>query len=249
MRKLAVSLSKGGVGKSSSSVTIAHGLALRGKKVLLVDTDEQGHDAILLGVTTTYGLSSVLNEDVSTNKAIYLARKNLWILSGNKALSKSKETITQKIMGREKALQEILEPIENDFDYIIIDTSPSFDVLTINALYYATEVITPVSLEVLSLTSLVDFIKSIEAVKKYNKNLIHRYILPTFLDGRVKKSEEVFQQIKDHFPDQLLSPIKYNVRLSECAGFGKTVFEFAPNSTGAQDYKKVVDRIIKDEKE
>lgn len=248
MRKLAVSLSKGGVGKSSSSINIAHGLALRGKKVLLVDTDEQGHDAILLGVTTNYGLSSVLSDEITAAKAVHLARKNLWILSGNKALSKSKETITQKIMGREKALQEILEPIENDFDYIIIDTSPSFDVLTINALYYASEVITPVSLEVLTLTSLVEFIKSIDAVKKYNKSLVHSYILPTFLDGRVKKSEEVFQQLKDHFSKQLLNPIKYNVRLSECAGFGKTIFEFAPNSTGAEDYKKVVERIIKDEK-
>jgi len=104
-----------------------------------------------------------------------------------------------------------------------------------------------VSLEVLSLNSLADFIKSLEAIRVNNKELIHRYVLPTFHDRRVKKSTEILAQLKKHFPDTLCDPIKYNVKISEGAGFGQTIFEFAPTSTGAKDYLTLVNRIINDE--
>ncbi len=248
MRKIAVSLSKGGVSKSTTSVSIAHGLALAGKRVLLIDTDDQGQDSFLLGVKPPKGLAEVLNEDLPVQEAIFEARPNLWILSGGKSLAGAKRSIGRKDYGAEQTLSEALSPIEGKFDYVIIDTSPSWDTLTINALFYATEVLTPVSLEVLTLNSLVSFVKSLESVKRFNKELQHCYVLPTFLDGRVKKSTEVYAQLKKHFPAQLCEPIKYNVRISECAGFGQTIFEFAPNSPGAQDYQKVVQRILNDKK-
>ena len=84
MRKLCVSLSKGGVGKSSTCVSLAHGLALSGKKVLLIDTDDQGQDSFLLGVQPQYSLADVLNEDVKAETALCQARDNLWLLSGEK---------------------------------------------------------------------------------------------------------------------------------------------------------------------
>lgn len=247
MRKLAISLNKGGVGKSSSAVTIAHGLALEGKRVLLVDTDEQGHDGILLGANPELGLADVLSDEASIKDVLFEARQNLWLLKGDKSLSGVKRSISRKDYASEQTLSECLKPIEKDFDFVILDTSPSWDALTINALFYATEVLSPVSLEILTIKSLVEFINSIESVQKFNKNLKHKYVLPTFLDGRVKKSGEILKQLKKHFPDILLSPINYNVRLSECAGFGKTIFEFAPNSPGARDYAKVIKKIL-DEK-
>lgn len=247
MRKIAVSLSKGGVAKSSTSVALAHGLALQKKKVLLIDTDDQGQDAFLLGVKPSIGLAEVLNEDKTAQEAIFEARPGLWILSGGKSLSGVKRSIGRKDFGAEQTLAEALNPLEGQFDFVIIDTSPSWDTLTINSLFYAKEVLTPVSLEVLTINSLAEFVKSLEAVKRFNKKLSHRYVLPTFHDGRVKKSAEILEQLRKHFPEQICDPIKYNVRISESAGFGKTIFEYAPNSPGAKDYMKLIKRILKDE--
>lgn len=247
MRKIAISLSKGGVGKSSSAVYICHGLARSGKKVLLIDTDDQGQDAFLLGVKPPHSLADVLNEDMSAKEAIYQARPNLWILAGGKSLSGVKRTIGRKDYGAEQTLADAIKPLEKQFDYIIIDTSPAWDALTINSLFYANEVLTPVSLEVLTMNSLAEFVTRLESVKKFNKGLKHCYVLPTFHDGRVKKSAEILNQLKKHFTNKLCDPIKYNVRISESAGFGKTIFEYAPTSPGAKDYQRVIERILRDE--
>ena len=247
MRKIAVSISKGGTAKSSTAVAIAHGLSLNKRRVLLIDTDDQGQDAFLLGVKPPKGLADVMNEDIDVKDAIFEARKNLWILAGGKALSGVKRSIGRKDYGAEQTLSEMLKSVENQFDYCIIDTSPSWDSLTINALFYASEVLTPVSLEVLTINSLVEFVQRLESVKKFNKKLNHCYVLPTFLDGRVKKSAEILKQLKKHFSTQMCDPIKYNVRISESAGFGQTIFEYAPTSPGAKDYKKIVERIMNDE--
>lgn len=244
MRKLCVSLSKGGVGKSSTCVSLAHGLALAGKKVLLVDTDDQGQDSFLLGVQPKYGLADVLNEDVKAKDALHQARDNLWILSGGKALSGVKRSIGRKDFGAEQTLSQALAPLEGAFDFVIVDTSPSWDTLTINALFYCQEVLTPVSLEILTLNSLVEFSERLKSVQNFNKNLNYKYLLPTFWDRRVKKSSEILEQLKKYYPDIVCDPVKYSVRLSESAGFGKTIYEYAPNSTGAEDYEKTVQRIL-----
>jgi len=244
MRKICVSLSKGGVGKSSTCVSLAHGLALAGKKVLLVDTDDQGQDSYLLGVAPPYGLADVLGEDVKPEAALYEARDNLWILSGGKPLSGIKRLIGRKDFGAERALSSALAPIEDTFDFVIVDTSPSWDTLTINALFYCTEVLTPVSLEILTLNSLVEFAERLKSVQSYNKKLEYKYLLPTFWDRRVKKSSEILEQLRKYYPSIVCDPVKYSVRLSESGGFGKTIYEYAPGSTGAQDYEKIVQRIL-----
>ena len=246
MRKIAISLSKGGVSKSTTAVSVAHGLTLHKKKVLLIDTDDQGQDAFLLGIKPPLGLAEVLNEEVSAQDAIFEARPGLWVLSGGKALSGVKRSIARKDFGAEQTLAEALKPLEGQFDFVIIDTSPAWDTLTINTLFYSQEVLTPVSLEVLTINSLAEFVKSLEAVKRFNKHLSHRYVLPTFHDKRVKKSSEILMQLKNHFSEQLCEPISYSVRISESAGFGKTIFEFAPTSPGAKDYTKLIKRILKD---
>lgn len=248
MRKIAVSLSKGGVGKSSTAVSIAHGLARKGKKVLLVDTDDQGQDAFLLGVKPEKGLAEFINGDCCAEDAMTSARDNLWLLSGGKSLSGVKRMIGRKDFGGEHTLKDAIAPIESRFDYIIIDTSPSWDTLTINSLFYADEILTPVSLEILTLNALIEFSQRIESVKQYNAKLSHRYVLPTFLDGRVKKSGEILDQLKKHYKEKLCHPIRYSVRISEAPGFGQTIFEYAPTSPGAKDYQKTIERILKDEK-
>ena len=244
MRKICVALSKGGVAKSSTAVSIAHGLALLGKKVLLVDTDDQGQDAFLLGVNPPHELAHVMNEEVGAEEAIFEARKNLWILAGGKALAGVKRAIGRKDMGAEHSLSDALAVLDGKFDFVIVDTSPSWDTLTINALFYCDEVLTPVSLEVLTLNSLAEFAERLKSVQKHNKNLKHAYLVPTFWDRRVKKSEEILKQLRKYYSELVCSPIKYCVRISESAGHGKTIYEYAPASTGAQDYKNTVKRIL-----
>lgn len=244
MRKICVGLSKGGVGKSSTCVSLAHGLALAGKKVLLVDTDDQGQDSFLLGVNPEHTLADVLNDDIKADKAIFQARENLWLLSGGKALSGIKRSIGRKDFGAEMTLSQALAPLEGMFDFVIVDTAPSWDTLTINALFYCTEVLTPVSLEILTLNSLAEFTERLKSVQNFNKKLEYKYLVPTFLDRRVKKSAEILDQLRKYYPDLLCDPIKYSVRMSESAGFGKTIYEYAPKSSGAKDYETIVERIL-----
>ena len=247
MRKICVALSKGGVAKSSTAVAISHGLAMAGKKVLLVDTDDQGQDAFLLGVQPSKGLADVIGAGVRAQDALFQARDNLWILAGGKSLSDIKRSIGQNASEAVQAVTKSLAKLEGKFDFVIIDTAPSWDPLTISSLFYCTEVLTPVSLEVLTLNSLVEFSERLRGVQEHNKKLQHRYLVPTFLDRRVKKSSEILEQLKKYYPAQICDPVKYCVRISESAGFGKTIFEFAPTSSGASDYKKTVTRILTNE--
>lgn len=244
MRKICISLSKGGVAKSTSAVTLAHGLALLGKRVLLIDTDEQGHDSELLGVNPDFGLADVLNESIDINKALWEARKNLFILAGGLDLSGSKRAIVKKEFGAEKTLSLSLRAIENEFDFVIIDTSPSWDSLTINSLFYCEEVLIPVSLDVLSLNSLMEFKHRLKEVSDYKEKNVQNYILPTFADGRVKKTAEILALLKKHYSDILFEPIRYCARIAEAPGQKQTIFEYAPKSSAAIDYEKAIKRIL-----
>lgn len=244
MRKICVALSKGGVSKSVSACTLSHGLTLAGKRILLIDTDDQGQDEFLLGVRPTHSLADVLNGEVSVKDAMHEARENLFLLSGGRSLAGVKRSIGKKDFGAELTLSQALEPIQGRFDFVIVDTSPSWDALTINSLFYCKEVLTPVSLEILTLNSLIEFSDRLKEVQAFHKELKHSYLVPTFYDGRVKKSSEIMLQLKKHYPDQICDPIRYCVRISESAGFGQTIYEYAPKSSGAKDYQKIVHRIL-----
>jgi len=246
MRKLAISLSKGGVGKSTTAIHLAHGLAMSGSSVLLVDTDTQGQCAPFLGVRPAAGLAELVDGSVQPEEAIIEARERLWLLAGGRGLAGVKMTIARQELGGERTLQEALEPLAGKYDYLILDTAPGWDSLTIAALFCATEILAPVSMEVASVLGLMEFRKSLEAVQKYHKQLSLRYVLPTFMDGRVRKSEEILSQLKAHVGELLCEPIRYSVRLSEAPGHGLTAFEYAPDSQGAEDYQKLTRRIRRD---
>jgi chromosome partitioning protein len=248
MRKICISLSKGGVAKSTSAVSLAHGLSMKGKKTLLIDSDDQGQTAYLLGVKPEVGLANVLNEEMEAKEAIYKARDNLYILAGDKTLSGTKRSIGRKDFGAEQTLSHALSSVEGKYDFVIIDTSPSWDTLTINSVFYCTEILIPVSLEVLSLNSLSEFLRRLNQVLhfKQTNQFDHKInILPTFSDGRVKKSKEILDILETHYSKMLLSPIRYCSRISESAAFGKTIFEYAPTSRGAQDYSKIITAVMK----
>ena len=247
MRKIAVSLSKGGVGKTTTAINLAHGLALAGENVLLLDCDTQGQSAKALGVDPDVGLADILTESAEPEEALFEAREKLWILAGGRSLAGAKREIDRKPFGGEMALSEAMDPFEDKFDYVIMDTAPSLDILSVNVLFYSKEVLTPVSPDILTLHGVIDFLhQSVMGVQKYHKELVVKYIVPTFYDLRVKKSQEILEQLKKYFPEQLCEPIKYNVRLSEAPGFGQTIYEFDPKSTGAQGYRALTEKVRND---
>lgn len=246
MRKIAVSLSKGGVGKTTTAVNLGVALSKSGQKVLLIDTDTQGQVSAMLGVEAKVGLAEVITGQEKAKNALIEARPNCWLLAGGRALAGVKRFIAQQEIGGERMLQDSLSEIENDFDYILIDTSPGWDVLTVNALFYVQEIIVPASLDPLTLQGLIEFNKSVASIQKYNNKLQIKYLLPTFLDGRVKKSNEILNQLTTHYQPLVCSPIRYNTRLAESPAYKQTIFEYAPNSYGAIDYLCFAERILND---
>ena len=243
MRKIAISLSKGGVGKTTTAVNLSAGLARAGYKVLLIDTDTQGQASRALGVASEAGLAELLSGEASPAEAIQEARERLYLLAGGRNLAGLKRSIDRKDFGGELTLAEGLESLDSLYDYAILDTAPGWDSLTVNVLFYADEILSPVSMEILTVSGLLYFQESIQAIQKYRPELDLSYILPTFMDGRVKKSEEILSQLRSYFGEKLCSPIRYSVRLSEAPGFGMTIYEYAPASSGVEDYQALVERI------
>lgn len=243
MRKIAVNLTKGGVGKSVTAVNLSAGLALEGYRVLLIDTDTQGQVSAMLGVDHNMGLSKLIRQEGKPDETILTARKNLWLLTGGRALASVRRSMAQMQTGGESVLSNALNIIEEKYDYVIIDTGPGWDSMTVNVLLYCHEILAPVSLEVLSLQALVEYQNNLTEVKYFNDDLRFAFVLPTFFDRRVRKTQEIFSQLETYFPEQICPPIRYNVSLSEAPGFGKHIFEFAPRSAGAADFKALIKKI------
>ena len=246
MKKIAVALSKGGVGKTTTAVNLAAGLANAGQRVLLLDMDTQGQVAKALGLQPSVGLAQVVMDGLPLEQAIQEARPGIWILAGGRSLAGLKRVIARKDFGGERTLAEALAPLGEQYDLVLVDTAPAWDTLTVNALFYAEEVLIPVSLEVMALQGLIEFVHSLSSVQQYHPALTLRYIVPTFMDRRVQKSGEILDQLQGVYDRLVCQPIRYNVRLSEAPGYGRTIFEYAPRSTGAQDYLTLSERILQD---
>jgi chromosome partitioning protein len=227
-RKIGISLSKGGVGKSTTSINLSTGLALAGFKVLLIDTDTQGQDSFMLGIKPKAGLTELVTGELSLKECVTKARDNLWMLTGGKALAGVKRMIDRKDYGGESTIAEALVPAEKAFDYVIVDTSPGWDPLTVNVLFYVNELLIPVALDIMALQGLSEFLRSISSIQKYRPELNLKYILPTFEDKRIKKTSRILTKIGKIYGDRLCHPIRYNVRLSEAPAYGKSIYEYAP---------------------
>ena len=246
MRRIAVALTKGGVGKTTTAVNLAAGLALAGHQVLLIDADTQGQAGKSLGIQPATGLNELVAGEANLDQVIAPAREGLSLLAGSKSLAGLKRLIARRDYGAERTLAEALEALDSRYDFVIVDTAPGWDVLTINVLFYVDEVLAPVSLEVMTLQGLLEFAQSLGSIQRYRDNLALRYVLPTFLDRRVRKSEEIMGQLAAYYPAQLCPPIRYNVRLSEAPGYRQHIFEYAPTSPGAEDYRTLTERISHD---
>ena len=246
-------MAKGGVGKTTTAVNLAHGLAMRGNRVLLVDCDTQGHVARFFGVQPAYGLYEFVTgadengEPVSRKLTIHPTRDNLWLLAGGIKLVELKNWLGEQPREvRQTILANSLVPKEGALDYLIFDCPPGWDVLSVNILMAATDVLCPVALQALPLEGMKTFFGYLMSAQRLNPDLQLKYILPTMFDRRTRQSFDILDKLRKLFRKQICSPIRQNVRLSEAPALGQTIFEYSRESTGASDYEQLTGRVIED---
>ena len=245
MRKIALTNAKGGVAKTTSCVNLGAGLALLGYRTLLIDCDTQGQVSKSLGVQAGEGLGELLQGEAGLGDVQIEARENLIVIAGGGSLSGAKRLISRRDMRSELVLSEALEGLEG-YDFVLIDTAPSWDVLNVNCLFYVGELLIPVSMEALALQGVGDLVSRVEQVQQYREDkILQRAIIPTFYDGRVSKSAEILEQLERYFPGEVWPIVRYNVKLSEAPGFGQHIFEYAKRSNGAADYSRLARRLAK----
>ncbi len=240
-RRLAIFNHKGGTGKTTTSVSIAAGLAARGLRVLLVDTDSQGNVSVSLGVKGDKTLYHVLVMGVRPADAAVSVRPNLDLILSNETLAAAELYLAGR-QNRDRVLRDRLAPAFPAYDVVLLDCSPSLSLLNQNALVVADCIVVPVACDFLSLVGVRQVVKT---VKNVNSLLHHpvqiHAVLPTFYDARARICHDAVETLREHFGDRVLSPIRQATRIKEAPAQGKTIFEYAPDSNAAEDYQRVVD--------
>jgi chromosome partitioning protein len=249
-RVIAIANQKGGVGKTTSSINIGAGLARSGKRVLLVDLDPQGNLTVSLGIAAhelTATLYELLKGEVTATQATI---KGLYdVIPADIRLSGAELELSSQ-PGREMILKEALQPIQANYDYILIDCPPSLGLITLNGLTAAKEIFIPLQAEFLALNGMAQLLNTIKAVqKRLNPQLDITGIITTLYDSRKNLNKEVLEKIQEYFPDKAFKTlIRDNVALAEAPSFGKDIFDYRSDSNGATDYKELCSEIIKQEK-
>jgi chromosome partitioning protein len=259
VRSIAVMNQKGGVGKTTSAVNLSAGLAAAGQRVCLLDLDPQAHASLHLGVTLRDGQPSVY--DVLTGELLFQdvrqeVAPNLWLVPAHLDLAASEVELAGEV-GREVILRDKLARDDARFDYLVIDCPPSLGVLTINALTLVREVFLPLQPHFLALHGLSKLLRTIEVVgKRLNSDLRLTGVLLCMYDANTRLSAEVTSDIADFFtrgrtPDCLWTDarifetrIRRNVRLAEAPSFGQSIFQYAPTSNGAEDYRNLAVEVL-----
>lgn len=245
---IAIMNQKGGVGKTTGAVNIAAGLSLIGRRVLLVDMDPQAHATQSLGIPTEDEKQKTVFEilnDTAAAAEVIIDRAGLAVLPSGLALADA-ELYFMGAPGREMMLSSALRTIAADFEYIFIDCPPSLGVLTLNALTAANGVYIPVRTEFLPMQGMSQLIKTIDLVRKrVNPRLRITGVFGTFYDNRRTLNREIMAEVRELFGAAVFeTSIRTNVSLAEAPGAGKTIFEHAPGSHGAEDFSALCHEII-----
>lgn len=241
---MAFTNAKGGVAKTTTCVNVGAALARRGHRTLLIDCDTQGQVTKSLGVRAGEGLAELVQGEAGLEDVQIEARENLFVIAGGGTLSGAKRLISRRDMRSELVLSEALADLRG-YDFVLLDTAPSWDVLNVNCLFYVEELLIPVSMEVLALQGIGDFLGRVRQVQLYREGLRISGIIPTFYDARVRKSAEILEQLEQHFPGAVWPAVRYNSKLSEAPGFGQHIFEYAKKSNGAADHARLAERLAK----
>lgn len=238
---------KGGTGKTTTTVNLGAGLALRGARVLCMDMDPQGSLGTWLGVRHTRGVADVMLGYADPEQCIVPARENLDLILGSHALVQAEAQLWKFPDERvsRRVLYHTMKHI-NSYDYILLDCSHSISMLTHNALLYATELIIPVSTDYLAMVGIrqvIDTLKDIGRIPDHHLKLT--LVVPTMYYERLRKDREVMQMLDYYFRGKVAAPIRSNVKLAEAASHQQSIYEYAPDSYGALDYARLVERVLR----
>lgn len=253
-KAIAIFNQKGGVGKTTTNINLAACLALKGKKILVLDIDPQGNTTSGIGIIkkglkkTSY---EILVEDrVKPSEAILsTGLKNLDIIPASVKLAGAEIELVQ-LEGRERRLKRAIDMIKDDYDYIFIDCPPSLGLLTINSLTAVDSVLIPIQCEFYALEGVSQLMSTIELVKKnLNRGLEIEGVILSMFDGRTNLSIQVVEEVKKYFRDKVYATvIPRNVRLAEAPSYGMPITEYDPKSKGALAYMEFAKEFLEQER-
>lgn len=248
---LAVVNQKGGVGKSTTAVNLAAALGEAGSKVLLIDLDPQGNATSGLGLSKQRDqciYDALLNDVPLPGMIEPVGIERVFAIPATIQLAGAEIELVSA-MSREARLRSILQPVLEDFDFILIDCPPSLGLLTINALTAAEGLLIPIQCEYYALEGLSKLLDSVRLVRAHlNPGLEIFGVVMTMFDARTNLSKQVVEEVKDFFDKQLFDTVvPRSVRLSEAPSFGQPITEYDPSGKGAEAYralaKEVIDRV------
>jgi chromosome partitioning protein len=247
-RVIAVANQKGGVGKTTTVISLGAALAERGHRVLVVDLDPQGNATTGLGVDGRKFERSVYDVLINDVPMVDIVEPtgfaNLFVAPATLDLAGVEQELTS-VISRELRLMRSLDSVDGDFDFIFIDCPPSLGLITINAFAAATEILVPVQTEFYALEGLTQLRRIVELVQKnLNAALRISIVVLTMYDSRNTLSSDVAEEVRRHFPSELCrTVVPRTVRLAEAPSFGQPITVFDPASKGAKAYRALAEEI------
>lgn len=246
---IALANQKGGVGKTTTTINLGASLAALDKKVLIIDADPQANASSGLGVDIRKIENSVYEcfvNKVDPKLAIVATElDNLFIMPSHIDLVGA-EIEMLSFENREKVFKEVLDTIKGEYDYVLIDCSPSLGLITVNALTAADSVIIPVQCEYFALEGISKLLNTIKIIKsKLNPNLEIEGFLLTMYDSRLRLANQIYEEVKKHFDDLVFTTvIQRNIKLSEAPSYGQPVLLYDPDSKGSLNHMQLAEELI-----
>ena len=248
-RVYVVANQKGGVGKTTTAINLGAYLAAASARVLLIDIDPQANATSGLGVDKGGVPESIYEALIGkcdlTAAIRQTSRQGLWLVPSALRLAGAEIELVG-LLAREQRLQRILRPIASDYDYVLIDCPPSLGLLTVNALTSAAGIVIPIQCEYLAMEALGQLLGAIDLIREsLNPQLQILGIVMTMFDSRTNLSQQVVDEVRNHFPDLVFHTIvPRNVRLSEAPSYGLSILDYAPASRGAIAYRGLAQEVI-----
>jgi chromosome partitioning protein len=245
-RRMAVLNQKGGTGKTTTALSLAAGVAERGFEVLLVDVDAQGNVGASLGVRGERTLYHVLVEGQNPAEVAVPVRGHLDVITSDATLAVAEQWLARRDDNdRSRVLADRMAVCDRRYHYVVLDCAPSLSLLNQNALTFADEVLIPVACDYLGLVGVKQVLRTLRDVERLLGHTVRiAGVLPTFYDGRTRLAREAHDTLLKHFKDRCLQPIRRSTRLAEAPSHKQTIFEYAPDSIGADDYRRAVEALM-----